>query len=202
MSNLRNIVMVLLCAFSIFSSASCNPLHEAIEQNKPWKEIIQLLGSPKNPSTHYRETKYGGNPLHTACWIGRTYIAYKLVKFFGEAIVCETDYHGNTPLHIAAYRSAKIPDQSHKIMQLLCKYHADLWAVNDKGYMPIHITAFRGAYKCTRYLLLKDPLLLYAGTKGRKAWTPSRCAGTLGRRNTLKPLFQEYAKIIRELSSL
>lgn len=103
------------------------------------------------PMDHYTDPVDGAtSPLHHAVSAEHYSFAEFMLRVY-HANPSPRDGDGNTPLHIAVFRS------DERMCRLLLSYAADQWAPDNHGCTPLHVACFRGFDAGVHLLIESSP---------------------------------------------
>ena len=129
--------------------------------------------------------KYGLTPLHWACDRGEAAAARLLLQHGADVDAVEKRMFKRRPLHFAVLSSSEAT-----VLELLA-YHADVWAVDYRGWAPIHGAAYNGHVGSLTALLDAGASVVAPLTKRRE--TALHVAASQGNGETIRLLLKHAA---------
>jgi len=176
----------------------CSPLLLAIkEQHLGCAEALLEAGADINEGGGAL-----GSPLHLSAFKVLPSFTKKLLSM--DADPNSRDCEGNTPLHIVLGVFNKDVIASTVIAESLLKAGAEVNALNNEGWAPIHLAARRGQVEGVRWVVYKNHLLRKAGLEefnldlqgGSHGWTSIHLAGHASHFTVVQSLVEAGASLM------
>ena len=179
-----NVVKMLLseclCHSMLVDDNGNSPIHIAATFGH-WN-IIQILVTDIHCDVN-AAGEYGWTALHYACQGGHISTVKKLNEL--NCSLMESDKHGNTPIHIAAFYG-----EAAVVRLLVEEFGCNVDAKNEQGMMPLHAASEGGHSEIVRILILHfncSPM-----SKDGCGYTPLHYAAGNGHQDVIRLLVNQF----------